>query len=537
MIMKKYILLTMALCIYVVSDAQVLSKLPVQPMMTEIPNAPASNVQAPLHPYEAQIAPKKAAHKTTAIKSRLKTTSYFEPDGQTFIYTDSVTYEYSGERGGDLESDNIDCDRYYYVGYDKVSNSFINKYRGNYTYNTNNKVAVDLLEIWAVGTWRNHTKETNTYNGSGYLTEELNQNWDTVNNVWVNSWLYNFTYDGQNNLTLRATKKWNANNNAWVNHGEDIYAFNGALMSERSNRTWDAQNNVWKNNYRYIYSYNNDNLLTTETYYLWDKNINSWKEAIRYHRTYNAAKLLDTYIGEQENGGVWKNYQKITITYNGLNQELTNISQDWKNNAWENSTRTINAYNTSDDLITYTFEVWQPNTNSWKNQTKNLYEYDANKNITKKTDQEPDKNNNAVWVNYKREISTYNAYNQLLLQYDQNYLANNWTLTQFNSQRSHTYEDYTVTVSVSKYNNLNADVKMYPNPAAQFLNVDVVLPQAENINITLVDMAGRTVMTKAYNATTNIHEQISISHLSAGIYNCIINTGKEQHTQQISVVK
>lgn len=537
MIMKKYILLTMALCIYVVSNAQVLSKLPVQPMMTEIPDAPASNVQAPLHPYEAQIAPKKAAHKTTAIKSRLKTASYFEPDGQTFIYTDSVTYEFSGERGGDLESDHIACDRYYYVSYDKVSNSFNNKYRGNYTYNTDNKVAVTLMEKWANGTWRNYTKETNTYNSAGYITEEVNQNWDTVNNVWVNSWLYNFTYDGQNNLTLRATKKWNANNNAWDNQSEDIYVFSGSLMTERSARSWDVQNNVWKNSYRYIFAHNNDNLLITETYYTWDKNANTWKESIRYHRSYNTAKLLDVYMAEQENGGVWKNYEKITYTYNGLKQELSTFREEWVNNAWESDQRIVNTYDTKDNLATYIFEIWQPNTNTWKNQTKYIYEYDANKNMTKKTEQKPDINNNALWVNDKRETNTYNAYNQLLRQYDQNYIANNWTLTQFNSQSSYTYEDYTVTVSVSKYNNLDAAVKMYPNPAAQYLNVDVVLPQAENINITLVDMTGRMVMAKAYNTTTNIHEQINISHLSAGIYNCIINTGKEQHTQQISVVK
>ena len=61
--------------------------------------------------------------------------------------------------------------------WDGVS-TWINFTRSTFTYNGSDEVLTDVLESWTAGSWQLSSKETNTYDGSGYLTNTLSQLWN-----------------------------------------------------------------------------------------------------------------------------------------------------------------------------------------------------------------------------------------------------------------------------------------------------------------------------------------------------------------------
>lgn len=87
-------------------------------------------------------------------------------------------------------------------------------------------------------------------------------------------------------------------------------------------------------------------------------------------------------------------------------------------------------------------------------------------------------------------------------------------------------------VGVNDVNSSFGNVNVYPNPAADFVNIPLNLATAATVTISITDMAGRVV----YNmpaTTVNSGKQtlkMPASDLPAGVYNATIMVGSEKHT-------
>jgi hypothetical protein len=82
-------------------------------------------------------------------------------------------------------------------------------------------------ETWISSTWENSMKQNNSYDGSGFLTNNLSQIWDNPTNSWKN--------------------------NSQINYSNNV---NGTVQQYIA-QSWDKPLNSWKNSQRATYTYNN----------------------------------------------------------------------------------------------------------------------------------------------------------------------------------------------------------------------------------------------------------------------------------------
>lgn len=82
---------------------------------------------------------------------------------------------------------------------------------------------------------------------------------------------------------------------------------------------------------------------------------------------------------------------------------------------------------------------------------------------------------------------------------------------------------------------VKADIKMnldvFPNPTKGIVNLDVVTTEKE-LDLKVLDVSGKEVMTKVYNIDEHLQTQIDLSGLAKGIYTLVLRT-----PAQLEVVK
>ncbi|HDP55572.1 MAG TPA: T9SS type A sorting domain-containing protein, partial [Bacteroidetes bacterium] len=71
-------------------------------------------------------------------------------------------------------------------------------------------------------------------------------------------------------------------------------------------------------------------------------------------------------------------------------------------------------------------------------------------------------------------------------------------------------------------------VKMYPNPAESFTNIDISLPAISEVTLTVMDITGRTVMHSKFIPANQSHiHPLNISSLKSGLYIVSISSGNK----------
>jgi len=75
----------------------------------------------------------------------------------------------------------------------------------------------------------------------------------------------------------------------------------------------------------------------------------------------------------------------------------------------------------------------------------------------------------------------------------------------------------------------NDFLKLYPNPAKNFMSFDVLV--GENITVTILDVLGNVVLKEGYSASNNT---INVSGLSNGIYTIALQTSKQSYVAKFA---
>lgn len=81
----------------------------------------------------------------------------------------------------------------------------------------------------------------------------------------------------------------------------------------------------------------------------------------------------------------------------------------------------------------------------------------------------------------------------------------------------------------------NAEVSVYPNPANQLLNVDVMVPQAANVQVDIFTATGQRVLQKNQPSATSQNIQLELNELPAGIYLVRVLVNDEVSTHRIVI--
>lgn len=86
--------------------------------------------------------------------------------------------------------------------------------------------------------------------------------------------------------------------------------------------------------------------------------------------------------------------------------------------------------------------------------------------------------------------------------------------------------------------NQTAEVKLYPNPARGFINIDYTSPFSEtkNISILISDLSGRIRLEKTTDLEPGYNKiAVELHQLSAGIYFCLVGSGVERRVFKVVV--
>lgn len=99
-----------------------------------------------------------------------------------------------------------------------------------------------------------------------------------------------------------------------------------------------------------------------------------------------------------------------------------------------------------------------------------------------------------------------------------------------------TYDDNTVGAGE---NNRISSLNIYPNPAHDFVNIDLELTKAVDVKLEVLSLTGQVVSAKALGTMTSGAHNISLNtnNLPAGIYTIRINTGDKVSVERISIMK
>lgn len=357
-----------------------------------------------------------------------------------------------------------------------------------------------------------------------------------LNSPLVNSRRSTYTYDANNNLIKEVEGKWNMTTSAWENFQQDLYVFNNGNLEKRTRQSW--VNSTWVNYTQAEYTYSNG-LNTEYEYTLWNTTNSQVTSKNKVVYTYNAGGHMTMLVNQQYDlvNMVYEDKSREVHTLNGANNIMHTITELWDNgtSTWKNYNQLMYSYDANGRDYRDTFETWDDVNSVWKPGLAYQYLYDANGNNIDYTMKRWN-TDSSKYINSEQLLYDYNSFNQQTryrtLTWDKT--NNTWGIGSNDYDTKYYYGLYTA--DVNNITSLPAEVKLYPVPANNILNLAVQWKNAADFTVSITDIYGRTVKSWSENATPNYNRQIPVSDMPAGNYLISISNGNQTATKQFSVI-
>lgn len=356
-----------------------------------------------------------------------------------------------------------------------------------------------------------------TFFGQNKLTSSLSEFFDGTSWVPVNK--EEFTYDNSNNLTEETALRWNAGASQWVKTDASTFTYNANNKSlVELYQIFDGTNIDFQN--RTTNTYNSEGKLTQflSEEYLNSNWVNTYKVELEY-----ANGSIASGISYEWNGVNWivgEDSSKVAINYNTNGTISSVVSDLWDGSDWVLVYRSVYSYDVNNRVTLENSEVFDEST--WAVEYKTEYTYDTDGNALTEKEFYQD---NGVFVLEFEETNTFDT-SQVMAGFahpfkDKNgieYLFSvngiiNKILTTTSSEGRTTYNYEEATASAPSFN--VADVKVYPSPATDVINVSI-----QNVSIRKTDvfnLLGKKVF-------TSTKSKINVESLAKGVYLLKIQT-------------
>lgn len=356
-----------------------------------------------------------------------------------------------------------------------------------------------------------------------------------------------------------------------VNDFKDVYTYNAFdQLTEEISYFFESTLNQWLPSYRTEYSYSPNWMLLTETEYEWDEINNLWEPFYKLEYTYNANNVLVTEISSYWDGigNSWIPSDKSEYSYlsNGEVNEIMHSLYDWSA-VWILTGKDVFTYNTGNQLLHYIYSFYDSFTLTWQQDSKTSFDYNVSGEMIQMAEYYWDSSVNNWMADYKTEY-TYGTLGNLLTEIASYFddQSNTWILT---SKSDYNYNlsvplsdlivpfwytwDYMITSLVHStyvmnqwvpmYNvtlyytvqtsapSLTAEVipvRIFPNPVADFLDVNIDGGHAL-AELTVIDSHGRVVRAEKFEGKT----RISMEGLSPALYVYRVVLGSEVYSGKL----
>ena len=86
---------------------------------------------------------------------------------------------------------------------------------------------------------------------------------------------------------------------------------------------------------------------------------------------------------------------------------------------------------------------------------------------------------------------------------------------------------------------INKDIKIAvsPNPTASDLTLNLSIEEATDMEVSIIDLAGRVISSRSLSGVTELKEEFNVSILANGVYMIHISTKNGVQTQKFVVSK
>jgi len=215
-------------------------------------------------------------------------------------------------------------------------------YRFYYFFSSNNNLLNINRYTWANPGWLYINKYSYNWNSLNDTTRITCEGLYIFYGYWGYFWKDEFSYDSTNLLIMKERFDHYLLSN-WKLELRDLYFYdNNRNNTENIRQEWNSTDSVWINDYRYLYEYDLNNVLLSIVYQDWQQDSLNWKNVWRETYTYTPQNQIATMLKEtwtQETG--WTNYVFRTYFYDANYNWTEKLTQLWDGANWKNYYRHI----------------------------------------------------------------------------------------------------------------------------------------------------------------------------------------------------
>ena len=335
-----------------------------------------------------------------------------------------------------------------------------NGWKLEFEYDDNGNVIVEFLYSDDANEKREYTFDSN-----GNMMMEILYTWNWENSAWRESVKTEHTFDSNGNDTMHIVSNWVEN--AWVEN----------LKRER---TFDSNGN-----------------LTMVVAFRWVNN--AWVESSKVERTFDSNGNQTMQVMYNWINNVWVGFLKTEHTFDSNGNQTMLIVSNWENNAWRESIKTEHTLDSNGNTTMATIYRWE--NNAWRQIAKTENEFDLSVSMS-----------DIFRPNFLRAGlagTDLQNFNKIISGTQYSWWNNAWF--EGSTQTFHYSEISTNIPSISA-----SSFTIFPNPVLDNFTISGI---TENTLVKITDLNGRIVMQQ----TVAPSEQISVGHLSAGVYFVRVN--------------
>ncbi|WP_445733906.1 T9SS type A sorting domain-containing protein [Mariniflexile sp.] len=355
--------------------------------------------------------------------------------------------------------------------WDKLSLNWLQNETVEFTFDNGGNKETNSILFEMPGS-ENKIKSILTYNSNNDVTLKVNQSWNVGSMAWENISKSDYVYDGLNNLISETMQIADLVTMVYINTNRILYAYSGADLVSETNQNWNSVTSTWINNSRDLYEYSGSYVIKNTT--------QQWAAV----------------------SGIWVNKEQSDITYVSVGKPSMVVYKKWNptNSTWDVGERDTATYTAGviSKILTEKFDG-----STWNKFTQVLFTY-TNGLETESLNQ---KWNVSTWLNDNREINTYDANGNNIVNISENWndFIMEWIPHTKVEKDVSLASPFTLSMASFKVGNF----KIYPNPASGVINIS---SQTTIEKVEMFDVLGKKVL------SSSEEKQINIENLKSGVY-------------------
>lgn len=360
----------------------------------------------------------------------------------------------------------------------------------------------------SLGSWQLDAISTYTYDAQGRLTQRVYAD-PTTNQHLAKE---NISYDAYGNESLYKFEQWNGVSWDVMNAYKIQSTYNAqGLKTEEIHQNWDTFGGIWENEGKTVTTYDASNRAMEITNLEWDNN--AWVQVDRMVLNHVNGTATSALMQEYD-GGSWQDvFRAQNLTWHVLYEiPMAYTLEYYDNGTWVNGEKYLAVYDANGGHVG-TYQQWEATANLWVNSSRETESYDNNRNFTGWEEEMWDAAASGwVYNGEEQEVLTYSG-----IDITERIFRDSWNSTQtLQDQRKEVYSNFqTFNISGVKKPFAELAVNVYPNPATDRIRIDFA-DQKHTVSATLVDVTGKTWLTKSFKATEA--KQLNLEAMPKGVY-------------------